>query len=485
VKIGSLDLALLAAYLAGTLLLGVWMGRRPRQASDFVVGGRDAPWWIVLCSIVATETSTVTFLSIPGFGYGKDLTWLQLPLGYIAGRLLVVALLLPQYFKGSLFTAYEVLEHRFGGVTKRVASVLFLVTRTAADGLRLYLTALVLKQVAGIDLNTAVVCLGVATIVYTYLGGIRAVLWTDLVQFAVYVIGAVAALWLLGARVPGGLAQITAAAAEAGKLRVLDPSLDPTRAHTLWAGLLGGAFLSLGTHGADQMMVQRYLCARSQRQAAWALALSGPLVLVQFALFLAIGIGLFAFYSVHPPAQPFARNDEVFATFIVDEVPPGLLALMLGAVFSAAMSTISSSLNSSATAAVYDLFVPLVRPRAGAAQQLRLVRAFTALFGAAQIGVGIAGQSTTEAIVVHVLAIAGLTTGIVLGVFLLGTCTRVGQRAALIALIAGLMGMTAVYFGTSLAWPWYSMAGAVGTFAVGCAASAMRRRAASPAPSAP
>jgi len=471
VKISTPDLALLLGYMVGVVLFGVWMGRRSKGLSDYLVGGRDVPWWVVLFSIVATETSTVTFLSIPGFAYAADLTWLQLPLGYIVGRTLVVALLLPQYFRGQLFTAYQVLHDRFGGATERVASGLFLITRNLADGLRLFLTAIVLEQVAGIDLSLAVVCIGLATILYTVVGGMRAVVWTDMIQFLVYMAGALLALSLLVDHA-GGWGAFVDTARGADKLRVFDFRFDLTEPYVFWGGLFGGAFLTLGTHGADQMMVQRYLCARSPRQASWALFLSGPVVLLQIAVFLLIGTGLWAFYESHPPAQEFTRADRVFATFIVEEIPPGLLGILLGAVFSAAMSTLSSSLNSSAAAAVKDLYLPLQRNEPTAEHTMRVTRWLTVLFGVVQIGVGIAGQWTQDQVVNNVLAIAGFTTGIILGVFFLGVFTRrVGQRAALTAMVLGLCGMSALKFGSDLAWPWFAMVGSLGTFALGVAGS--------------
>lgn len=470
--IGPLDAAILGLYLLGVVCFGFLMGRGQRSAADFMVAGRSLPWWVVLFSIVATETSTVTFLSIPGFAYGKDLTWLQLPLGFLVGRFVVVALLLPHYFEGELFTAYDVLERRFGGRVKQVSSVLFIVTRSLADGLRLFLTAIVLQEVTGLSLSRAVVVIGIATIAYTFFGGMRAVLWTDLVQFIVYIGGALIALDVLLGRIPGGWHRVLTMAAASHKLRVFDFRLDFTDPYVFWAGVLGGLFLTLGSHGADQMMVQRYLCARNLKGAGRALWASGVVILAQFALFLVIGVALYCFYQIHPPLVPFDRTDRVFARFIVDELPPGALGLVLGAVFAAAMSTLSSSLNSSATAAFHDLLRPSLLRRASPRTELAWTRALTAGFGLVQIGVGIAGRWLDATVVAGVLAIAGFTTGIILGVFFLGILTRrVGQTAALVGLVLGLAGMTAVYLFTPLAWPWYALVGSLGTFGLGLAAS--------------
>ena len=264
-SVGAIDLAILLAYMAGVVFVGMWVGRVTRTAADFMVGGRDLPWWVILFSIVATETSTVTFLSIPGFAYGRDMTWLQIVFGFVVGRFIVAFLLLPQYFKGNFFTAYEVLDKRFGGATKRTASVIFIVTRSLADGLRLFLSAIVLQEMTGIPMHWAVVTIGVATIVYTYLGGMRAVLWTDFLQFMVYMGGALLAFWLLLDHLPGGWQQMMSMGEAAGKLRFLDFTLDWSEPYGFWAGLIGGMFITLGSHGVDQMMVQRYLAARNRR----------------------------------------------------------------------------------------------------------------------------------------------------------------------------------------------------------------------------
>ena len=471
-SVGAFDLTILLAYMAGVVFLGMWVGRATRTAADFMVGGRDLPWWVILFSIVATETSTVTFLSIPGFAYGRDMTWLQIVFGFVLGRFVVAFLLLPQYFKGNFFTAYEVLDKRFGGATKRAASVIFIVTRSLADGLRLFLSAIVLQEMTGIPMYWAVITIGVATIVYTYLGGMRAVLWTDSIQFMVYMGGALLAFWLLLEHLPGGWQQMMSMGEAAGKLRVFDFHLDWSEPYGLWAGLVGGMFITLGSHGVDQMMVQRYLAARNLSDARRALITSGFVVLAQFALFLLIGVGLYGFYQLFPPEVAFERADRVFARFILDEIPVGVLGVLLGAIFAAAMSTLSSSLNSCATAAANDLYFPLVGSEITPGRKLRVIRILTAFFGLVQIAVGIAGQWLQSTVVASVLGIAAFTTGIVLGVFFLGIFTeRVGQRAALAGLVVGLAGMLVIFFATPLAWPWFALVGSLGTFAVGLAAS--------------
>ncbi|MFH1266069.1 MAG: sodium:solute symporter [Planctomycetota bacterium] len=512
--IGGIDAAIIAAYLLGVVLFGIWMGRGQRDAAGYLLGGRSLPWWGVLLSIVATETSTVTFLSIPGlafaardgrvfFDQGGSLVFLQLTFGYILGRFVVVFLFLPHYFRGDLFTSYEVLGRRFGGLTKQTASLLFLVTRNLADGLRLYLTAIVLHVVVGLDLWISIAVIGVITILYTFLGGMKAVVWNDCVQFVIYIVGGLVTLAvilaLLGggwtglgdffASLPAGWARLAQFAHAHGKFRLLDLSFDLAKPYTLWSGLVGGVFIALATHGTDQLMVQRYLCARSSREAARALASSGFVVCAQFALFLLIGVGLACFYHAFPPQSPFGRTDQVFPAFIVGHLPTGVVGITVAAVFAAAMSTLSSSLNSSAAAAVNDLYLPLHKKRPSPKRLLAVSRLLTVVFGLIQIGVGIAGLflATTvvagkpliSTVVESVMAIAGFTTGVILGVFFLGVLTkRVTQPAALAGLVGGLAGMTAVVFVIPaitgrplLAWPWFAILGSAITLAIGMGAN--------------
>lgn len=493
---GTADAAIIVVYLLGAVLFGVWVGRGQESISGYLVGGRSLPWWAVLFSIVATETSTVTFLSIPGLAFnpeGGSFVFLQLALGYIVGRLLIVVLFLPQYFRGELFTAYEVLHRRFGGATKQTASALFILTRTLADGLRLYLTAIVLQFVLGLDLWVSVVAVGATTIVYTWLGGMKSVVWNDCVQFAIYIAGAVVALAViladLGgawsgpgeffANLPGGWARLADFAAAHDKFRVLDFTFDLGRPYTIWAGVLGGIFVALASHGTDQLMVQRYLSARTRKEASWALGLSGPVVCAQFALFLLIGVGLACFYQTFQPQAHFDSNDQVFPAFIVAHLPTGVRGLVVAAVFAAAMSTLSGSLNCSAGAALNDFYLPWRKEKPSPEHLLRVSRALTVAFGLGQMAVGIAGQGLAMSVIEAAMAVALFTTGVILGVFFLGVLAPgVSQRGALLGLVAGLavmaglvLALPAITGSRVLAWPWYALVGSLATFVTGLCAS--------------
>lgn len=479
-----IDLAIVIAYVVGTTVLGAWFSRRQTTVTTYFVGDRNVSWWLVLISIVATETSTVTFLSVPGVAYepgnpAKDIvpgnfTFLQLAMGYIIGRWIVAAWLLPQYMRGELFSAYQVLKSRFNPAVQRTASGVFLVTRTLVDGLRLCLTALLLQQFTGWNIYVSILVLGTVTILYTYLGGMEAVIWTDLVQFIIYLAGAILAFILLIKMLPHGWTQLIDMTSQAGKLQVFDFDFAPNKVRTLWAGLIGGAFVSMASHGADQNMVQRYLCARSLGQAQLALVLSGILILVQFTLFLFIGMALWAVVTSGSfTIPPGTANDGVFGLFIVNRLPVGVIGIVTAAVLASAMASFSSSLNSAANAIITDFYRPL-QPNRSEAFYLRLSKAMTALVGVSKVGIALACVPLMgyRSVVDQVLALAAVTTGLVLGLFLLGSLPRVvNSRAALFGMSVGFV-MTGTLWIAWLsgrgivAWPWFAPIGTLTTAAV-------------------
>ena len=471
-NIGAIDGTIVVVYLLAVLAFGLWVGRGQRTSADYFLGGRSLPWGVLLLSIVATETSTVTFLSLPGIpaAINGNLTFLQIAIGYIVGRVLIIYVLLPIYFRRETFTAYEVLEERFGKLSRRLTSVLFLFTRNLSDALRLFLTALVLQIVLGLDLTVSVILLGIITIIYTLVGGARSVIWNDSIQFVIYMLGAGAAFTIIMMNLPGGFPSLLQFAAENDKFRMFDFDFSLTKpSMTFWSGLVGGAFLTMATHGTDQLMVQRYLSSKNQRDASLSLAVSGFIVFLQFAVFLLIGVALAAFYTQLSGPNPLVdgKSDQLFAFFIVNYMPIGLTGLTLAAVFAAAMSTLSSSLNSSATALINDVWLPMQKTEVSQHEQLRAGRIATALFGILQVAiaslVGVIG--TTESTVFNVLKIAGFATGPVLGLFLLAVSAKqVKQPAALMGFVAGVAGLSAIAVGTDLYWPYYAAVGALLTW---------------------
>lgn len=491
-SLATIDVVIVVVYVAANMLLGFWFTRRQRDTRKYFVGDKNVAWWLVLISIVTTETSTVTYLSVPGLAFKKDgnLAFLQLAIGYVIGRVVIAWLLLPMYFRGEFFTSYQVLRNRFGTPVQRAASGLFMLTRTVADGLRLFLTGLLLQHFTGWPMEQSIIVVGVITLVYTFLGGMQAIIWTDVIQFVVKMLGAILAAVLIIRNLPGGMETYLNIGAEHGKFVLFDFAADLTVAYTFWAGLFGGAVFTMASHGVDQLMVQRYLCARSLNQARAALVLSGIVVLLQFLLFLLIGVGLFALARAGLlPVNDKTRPDEVFGIFIVHHLPPGAVGLVTAAVLAAAMSTLSSSLNSSANAAVTDFYRPM-RPGHSEGHYLVAGRLFTVFFGLAQIAVAVGAfmyLSGQRSVIDQVLAVAGFTTGITLGLFILGAREHpVSVGAALAGMAGGLLAVTAVWLPSNwgkpiVAWPWFAPLGALVTILVALAAERLRNRNGPPA----
>src|SRR5258705_2066875 len=484
----ALDLIIICGYLIGIVLFGTWFGRKQKTTSDYFLGDRTVPWWAVAFSIVATETSTITFISVPGiaFARGGNFQFLQLVFGYLLGRIVISLLFIPSYFHGELMTVYQLLDRRFGAKIKVLAASLFVVMRNIADGIRLLLTAIVLAAVyasfqpnANVETITiaSIVLIGVAMIVFTYFGGMEAVIWVEVVQLGIYIAGAVAAAVILISSIDGGLGTAGALATQFNKYSLFDFSLDFTKTYTFWSGLIGGCFLTMSTHGTDQYLVQRYLCTDRPRRAIVALLTSGAIVLVQFIGFLFIGFLLFAFYHPFPDpgyltaastAFPFTGGDRVFPDFITKHLPNGLSGLVVAAIFAAAMS---SSLNSIAATAVNDLYRPL-RPRLDDKHYLKVSHVLTLIWGVVQIGVALVVRHQPGSALSQALSIASLINGPVLGVFLVGTfLRRVSQPPALIGMLASIASMLYVFFMTKIAWTWYVFLGSMITLVVAWLAS--------------
>lgn len=457
------DYLVIALYLVAITLFGSWFARFQKTTRDYFLAGRTSPWWAICFTIVATETSTLSFIGVPAQAYAGSMVFLQLALGYIIGRVIVSLIFIPAYFRGELVTSYELLQRRFGPPVKTTASGIFLFTRSLADGIRLFATALVIAVVTGVPVAWTVLILGVAMIVYTVRGGAAAVIWTDVVQMFVYVAGAAVVLMALLQRIPGGWSEVVAVGTAAGKFTVLSLSTDPKALYTIWAGVVGGIALTLATHGTDQFLVQRLLSARSAREASTGLVLSGIIVFAQFGLFLVIGIALFAYYQ-HVPVPPLGRSDEILPAFIVHTLTGGVAGFIVAAIVAAALSP---SLNSMAAVTVSDFYVPFVRPHATEAEMMRLARQSTIGWGVVQIGVALAAQWMDRSVLDAGLAVLSLAAGPVLGAFLIGVLSkRVRTRAMLIGMAAGAVSLVILWWTAAVAWTWYAFIGATVTAGV-------------------
>ena len=461
----AIDYAVVAAYLVAITIFGSYFAKFQKNTKNYFLTDNSIPWWAICFTIVATETSTLTFIGVPASAYAGNWTFLQLAAGYVIGRIIVSIVFLPRYFGGALVTSYQLLQQRFGPSVSTVAAGLFLVTRSLADGIRLFATALVISIVTGVPVPWTVVVLGAAMIVYTVRGGSAAVIWTDVVQMFVYLAGALVVFFALLQQVPGGWGEIVSLGRLAGKFTVLDPSFDLSKVYTLWAGLVGGVALTLATHGTDQFLVQRLLSADKPASAARGLVLSGFIVFAQFALFLMIGAMLFAYHQHVPLTAALPRNDAILPTFIVNHLPHGLIGFIVAAIVAAALSP---SINAMAATTVNDFYLRYVNSTPDDAYLLRLSKRLTIFWGIVQLFVALGAQWLAQSVLDAGLSVLSLTTGPVLGAFCLGVLTkRANGTGALAGITASAVAMFAVWWTTTLAWTWYVAVGAAVCFAVG------------------
>ena len=523
----TFDLAVVGLYLVAITLFGLRFSRRTgegardRSLRGYFLADKTIPWWAIALSIVSAETSTLTIIGTPGLAFGGDFGFLQIVLGYMSGRVVVAALFLPKYFQGEMMTPYQLIDRRFGHALYKVTAGLFLLTRAAAEGVRVFAVSIVVGIAIGTGDVLSIAIISALTLLYTFEGGMAAVIWTDVVQMAIYVGGTLVAIWSLGAHVPGGWATIHTVGAAAGKFHMLNFAMNLTTTYTFWAGVLGGTFLTMASHGTDQLMVQRMLAARNLSESRLALLSSGVVIFIQFALFLLIGVGLFVFYGMHPAelaALHGANTNRIFPAFIVHQMPTGVAGLLIAAILAAAMSNLSAALNSLSSTTVVDFYMGW-RPAAAAnnpsAERERMIvsRASTVLWAVVLFAVAVyAVQAGGKGNVVEIgLSIASVAYGCLLGVFLLGTLTKYAtQRGAIVGMITGFALNVALWQwpgkillsggalipnivksdGTiqvapkviptiiipHIAWTWYVLIGALVTFAVGSLASLIFRK---------
>ncbi len=469
--IHPLDLAIVIAYLLGVTALGLHFRQGQQNARDYFLGGQSAPWWALAFSIVATETSTLTIIGTPALAYAGNMTFLQWVFGYIVGRILISVIFLPGYFRGEYLTAYALIEKRFGSWMRSVAGVTFLGTRTLAEGVRVSAFALVVSATLGTSERLAVFIVMALTVLYTFEGGMKAVIWTDVAQFLVYLTGSVLTLGLLLHRIPGGWTELSQVAAMNGnKLQVLDFSWNLATKYTFWSGVIGGAFFTMASHGTDQTIVQRLLAARNQKDSQRALLASGFIVLIQFTIFLLVGVALFVFAQHTPLLAAGQKTDQVLPLFLVREMPTGLAGILLASILAVAMSNASGSLNSLAASSVMDLNA--LRGRATDPRNfMKVSRRMTLVWGGVLIVLGLVHWGP---LLEAGLTVASLPFGSLLGLFLLGTFdARANSRGSLAGMFAGLATVLLVFQFTKIAFTWYVLIGSCVTFAVGAVVSRM------------
>lgn len=482
--LNKLDLWIVALYMVGVTLFGLRFRSGKRSIRGYFLADNAIPWWAISLSIVAAETSTLTVISVPGLAYDGNFTFLQLVFGYVVGRVVVSFLFIPHYLRGRLLTAYQLMEQRFGERLRTLTAGIFLVTRAGAEGVRVFAVAIVVRIALGgvlgglSDFQRDLAAIGVVTVltlIYTSQGGLRAAIWTDVLQQTVYLAGTLVGLVTILHLVPGGWTTVRAVAGDAGKFRMLDFSFNLTTKYTFWSGLIGGTFLTMASHGTDQLIVQRLLSARTERQSKAALLVSGVAILFQFSLFLLIGAMLFVYYRMYPPASAFSRSDTVFPAFVVNKMPHGVSGLLIAAILAAAMSNLSAALNALSSTAMVDFYMRL-RPHSTERRRMQLSRGAMVLWAAILFVLALVARHGGRVIEVG-LSIASVAYGALLGVFLLGVLTRSAtERGAMTGMVCGLALNLYLWLFTRVPFTWYVPMGSIVTFAVGYFASRQVRR---------
>src|SRR5204862_857052 len=453
------DFAIIALYLAGITLFGLRFRKRQRSLRDYFLADRSIPWWAIALSIVAAETSTLTIISIPGLAYDTNFTFLQVVLGYVAGRFIISFVLLPHYFLGDLYTAYQLIERRFGPRLRSLTAGLFLLTRAAAEGVRIYAVSIVVGIALGTGEVASIAIITALTLIYTFEGGLAAVIWTDVVQTAIYLGGTLLGIATLIHFVPGGWTHIHQVAAAGDKFRVFDFSLSIWKPYTFWAGVIFGAVFVTASHGTDQLIVQRLLAARNLRQSKAALLSSGVAILFQFALFLLVGVMLFAYYMA--PSANFGKADRIYPTFIVTHMPHGISGLLIAAILAAAMSNLSAALNSLSSSSIFDFYLRH-SPRTDEGGRLRISRFATVGWALVLFGLAVLSLHKVGRVVEVGLQIASVAYGALLGVFLLGVLTRrANQSGTMLGMLCGFSVELYIWLWTRVPWTWYVMIGTV------------------------
>ena len=468
------DLSIILVYLVAITVFGARFRSGQKNLRDYFLGGRTAPWWAISLSIVSAETSTLTIVGTPALAFGGNLGFLQIVLGYLLARIVISVLFLPQYFRGEMFTAYELMRRRFGERVRKLTASIFLVTRALAEGVRVFAISLVISIVLGTGEIASIVLIVLLTLFYTFEGGMTAVIWTDVVQMTLYVVGAIASFVIILGKIPGGWEHVALVAGAAHKFTIFDFRFAPdmqffSRTYSFWAGIAGGCFLTTATHGTDQLMVQRLLSARDERQSRTALLSSWFVILVQFVLFLLIGVLLYVHYADLHLSAP-AQRDRLYPEFVWNNLPPGLAGLIIAAILAAAMANLSAALNSLASTTVVDFYRARAKSVTDAAA-LRIARLATVAWGGVLLTIAIAARHS-KSVLEAGLTIGSIPMGALLGVFLLGVLTRKPREGAAIAgVVAGLSMVIGIHFYTPIAWTWYVLIGTVTTFAVGLLAS--------------
>ena len=491
------DWFVILLYLGGIIGLGVWFGKDQRNTRDYFLGSRNIPWWGIGVSIVAAETSALTIIGVPAIAYGSNILFIQMIVGYVIARIILAVVMVPHYMKGEIYSPYQLLEQHLGRGPRRLAGGFFLFLETMAAGVRVYVACIPIRLLLGeavcsfgglVDPILGAILLFVGlSLLYTYIGGVKAVIWTDAVQFGLFLAGGVFALFYIPTLIDGGWGAVMAQAGAAGKLAWLNTTFTFSAPFNIWMGVIGGTVMVLSTHGAEQLIVQRVLACRDVADGRKALALSAVLIFPLFLIFLLVGVMLWAFYQGHPfqiplpEARPGIKsNDFIFPIFMMTEVPHILKGFLIVAILSAAMSSISSAITSLASVSTMDFVKQIVKGR-DEEYFLRFSKISTVFWAAVLVGTAWLTREVTF-VLNAAFSLRGLTAGALLGSLIIALFwKRLGARATMAGMTASLVVMNLIYwpanvavtkdwwlrtFGAEVFWPWFTLIGTLVTLGV-------------------
>jgi SSS family transporter len=505
------DWAVIVVYLGAMIALGVWFGKDQKNTRDYFLGRRTTPWWAIGLSIIATETSALTIIGVPAIAYGGNLMFIQMIIGYVIARVILAVVMVPHYLRGEIFSPYQLLEDRLGHGPRRVAGGLFLFLEVLSAGVRVYVACIPVRLLLGESVCSlgglvnpifgAILLFVVLSLIYTYIGGMKAVIWTDAVQFGLFFGGGLFALFYLPTLIDGGWSGALATAAAAGKLEWLNTAFTFGAPFNLWMGILGGTVMVMSSHGAEQLIVQRVLACGTVAEGRKALILSAALIFPLMLIFLLVGALLWVFYQSHPFAVPLPEsrpgikaNDFVFPIFMLTEVPHVLKGGLIVAILAAAMSSISSALNALSSVSTMDFVRPLA-PRLSESALLDWSKRSTVLWAAALVGVAWLTREV-QFVLNAAFSLRGLTSGALLGGLLLALFGRgYGARAVVVGMLTSVVVMNLIYwppnvpavrawwlatFGGEVFWPWFTLIGTLVTIGVATVLRASSRPASAP-----
>ena len=472
------DWAVILLYLLGMIALGVWFGKDQRNARDYFLGSRNLPWWSVGLSIVATETSALTFIGVPALVFGGDISFIQVVIGYVIARVVLAIVLVPHYFKGEIYSPYQLVANSFGEPSRRVVSVFFLIAGTLAAGVRVYVTCIPLQLMLGVNVLPAIVLFIILSLIYTYVGGIKAVVWTEFAQFILFMGGGLFTLFYIPTLLDGGMSGALSEAATGGKLHWLNTAFALEKPFNIWMGLIGATVFVMSSHGADQLIVQRVLSCRNVAEGRKALLLSAVVIFPLFLVFLFVGALLWVYYQHHefgialPETKAgFGKNDYVFPIFILTTMPPVVKGFLIVAILAAAMSSVSAALSALASVSTMDLFKTISKRVRSDEDYLRLSK-YSTLVWAVVLGIVAFASQGVVFILNWAFSLNGLTSGALLGGLLLAVFfKKTRPRAVIAGMIVSLAGMIVVsqYSWTTevagqtvehkVFWPWFTLIG--------------------------